>query len=718
MTFTQNTLIEIELLNGTTALHRILWIGGHPAKVATIELRINPGIPKIWRLSDLEAAAAGKLLRIINNDAFMPIIEESNLTKAEIEVRDSAWNAIEYIVCKEPEIYERLKRGILVEEAVRMSNFTKMTIYKFLKRYWIGGMVKNALLPNYSNSGAKGKNRTSTDKKLGRPKKLRENTGIVITEKQEKQFRAAINKYYRPQTGSTLEYTFEHMLKEYYTIPTIDQSDSPDSQLRPQSELPTMRQFRYWYSKNYSTEEAFIHREGVRQRDKKIRPVLHDSGTKVTGPGSVFQIDSTPMDIYLLSRINRNLVVGRPTLYLIIDVFSHLITGYYVDVVEASWMSMAVALQNAFTDKVSWCSLYGISITEAQWPSRHAPVAICADRGEGISNNSIQLANQLNIRIDNAPSGRPDLKGLVERSFKTFNEEYFRGLPGHIEEDHYERGGKDYRLSARLNIDELNTIIIRAILHHNTSHIVPQSIMDEDMLRDNVLPTPNALWAWGIKNRSGQLRALPENVTRYALLPSGQASITRKGVKFRRMHYVSDWVLNEKLIETAAVKGRSRITVHFDPRNMDVIYHKPGKSGEYQSLNMIENDLYQHRTASEIASLKDHEFIQRKQLEATALEGKIKFLKNADKIVDEAVSSSEAEWDHAISKSRRVKNIKKNRALEKESQKSQPAENETVKEHVPSTEQHTGYSDELTWIDESDLDLLEKKQQEKTHGKK
>lgn len=48
------------------------------------------------------------------------------------------------------------------------------------------------------------------------------------------------------------------------------------------------------------------------------------------GPGSRYQIDATIGDVYLVSEYNRNQIIARPIIYVVIDVFSRMITGVYV----------------------------------------------------------------------------------------------------------------------------------------------------------------------------------------------------------------------------------------------------------------------------------------------------------------------------------------------------------------------------------------------------
>ncbi|MBW4573588.1 MAG: hypothetical protein KME31_38255 [Tolypothrix carrinoi HA7290-LM1] len=55
------------------------------------------------------------------------------------------------------------------------------------------------------------------------------------------------------------------------------------------------------------------------------------------------------------SAINRSWIIGRPTLYLVIDVFSRLIVGFIVTLEPPSWLGAMLALENATADKVFFC---------------------------------------------------------------------------------------------------------------------------------------------------------------------------------------------------------------------------------------------------------------------------------------------------------------------------------------------------------------------------
>ena len=154
------------------------------------------------------------------------------------------------------------------------------------------------------------------------------------------------------------------------------------------------------------------------------RRALSDSATnQIYGPGDYFMIDSTPADIHLVSKSNPNKVIGRPTVYIIMDVYSRLVTGFYAGLENPSWDAACISLLNMVEDKIEYCKGYGIPIEESEWPSHHLPQTILADRGEMISKRAEGIINELGVNISNTAPYRGDMKGAVERFFRTMNEQ-------------------------------------------------------------------------------------------------------------------------------------------------------------------------------------------------------------------------------------------------------------------------------------------------------
>ena len=101
-----------------------------------------------------------------------------------------------------------------------------------------------------------------------------------------------------------------------------------------------------------------------------------------------------------------------------------------------------------------------------------------------------------------------------------------------------QRGSKDYRLEAVLNIEDFRKYIIEFIRKHNQSTLRTYELSKE-MVRDEVLPIPIKLWEWGIENQSGLLNKVHVNQLKYSCMSIDKAKITGKGVIFKGMRYFS-----------------------------------------------------------------------------------------------------------------------------------------------------------------------------------
>ncbi|GHV40576.1 hypothetical protein FACS189490_05970 [Clostridia bacterium] len=239
-----------------------------------------------------------------------------------------------------------------------------------------------------------------------------------------------------------------------------------------------------------------------------------------------------------MSRFNRADIIGRPVIYFIIDVFSRMVTGMYVGLEGPSWAGAMMALANAMNDKVKYCAEYGIAITPEEWPCYGVPGAILGDRGEMESKSAETMINTLNVRVENAPPYRGDMKGIIEQYFNTTNEIALTRLPGHVKPDARERGGKDYRLDAKLDIQQLTKILIQCVLHHNNHHLLETYERTTDMITDGVVPIPLEIWGWGIAHLSGALRSFPEDKIKT------RAYARRYRKRYRKRHTIQKHLLS------------------------------------------------------------------------------------------------------------------------------------------------------------------------------
>jgi len=229
-----------------------------------------------------------------------------------------------------------------------------------------------------------------------------------------------------------------------------------------------------------------------------------------------------------------------------------------------------LALENAASDKVSFCAEFGVPIEEWEWPSHHLPEAILADRGELEGGNADHLVNAFNIRVHNTPPGRADLKGIVEKHFDITNQRLNKWVPGAVRKR--ERGDRDYRLDAQLDIDQFRKLILLSVLDYNRNKRLDKYHKDRQMIADGVEPYPLDLWNWGIKNRTGHLRTVPLERLRLNLLPEVEASITKSGILCEGLEYISELAVREQWYERAREHRRRKVVVARDPRDLSQIY--------------------------------------------------------------------------------------------------------------------------------------------------
>jgi len=386
------------------------------------------------------------------------------------------------------------------------------------------------------------------------------------------------------------------------------------------------------------------------------------------GPGSIYQIDATIGDIYLVSSLDRTRIIGRPVIYIVIDVFSRMITGFSVSLEGPSWLGAMQALENAAIDKVTFCQEYGIQITEEDWPCHHLPETLLADRGELEGYNADNLVKALNISISNTPPYRADWKGIVERNFRLSNDKFIHWLPGAIYKPR-ERGEKDYRLDAVLDLHQFRKLMILTILDHNKEHRMEWYRMDEFMIQEHIEPYPLDLWTWGIRNRAGHLRVKPRDILRLNLLPSGEATVTYRGIRFQRLFYSCDLALREQWFIRARERGSWKISVAYDPRNLGEIYLRLKDGQQLECCKLIDAEsTFCSRDIHEAWDYFEARKQQRELAKSREYQSKATFNAQVEQIVNEATQQTVIAQGNTPSQSKRsrTQGIRQNRKAERD----------------------------------------------------
>ncbi|MBD2226973.1 Mu transposase C-terminal domain-containing protein [Calothrix anomala] len=653
--------------------------------MVTIEINNSKALPKWQKSKELETAIASREIRILEVDPYAGLLRpENSISQNHLNRRDRAWEVIGPLVERNTELmFNPRDRGPLVEATAERTGCIKKTIYNYLRRYWQGGQMKNALLPVFDRCGAKGKERKPSNCKRGRPSKLSKAMempiGVNVDDEMKKCFHRGIKAFYENRQGRTLKDAFQLTLEKFFHQGYEMRNGVLVPMLPPATQLPTFAQFRYWYEKERDITQEKISREGKRRFNLRHRSVLGDSTQMAYGPGSVYQIDATIGDIYLVSSLDRNRIIGRPVIYFVIDTFSRLIVGFSVSLEGPSWLGAMLALENVATDKVAFCKEYDIDINESDWPSHHLPEAILADRGELEGYNADNLVNALNIRVSNTPPYRADWKGIVERNFRLSNDKMIRWMPGAVYRKR-ERGDRDYRLEASLDLRQFRQLIITCILEHNTDTRMDWYRMDDFMIQEYVDPYPIDLWYWGVQNRSGHLRQIAPDIVRLNLLPTDEASVTHQGIYYKGLYYTCELALREQWFVKARVNGRWKIPIAYDPRKLEIIYLRLDDSRKLESCQLIETQkTFQHRDWYEAIDYFELQKQAKESAKTRQYQAKANFHAQIDKIVAEAKEQTEKALT-GQSKRSRLQSIRDNRKLERENERESQAWQLGVKE--------------------------------------
>lgn len=644
--------------------NRIRVISIDSAILYYVDLHGGTAMPKKATIEDMEIEIESNILIPIS-DPFLKSYAEEDLTEKQLEKRNLNWEIVFKAWSQSKgSILSKKNRKTVFLEIAEEYQITELKVKRLFTRFWQRGLNKNAMLPDYMHSGGKGKDRSlSQNRKVGRPRIYGEvEQGTNITEDVKKQFRHVIKKYYRKSEKLTLNDTYQYLLKEFYSIKYYE-GESVKYKVWDKSKVPTYNQFYYWYKKTEEPQLDIQLRYSKKEYELKHRPILSHSALETDGPGTRFQVDATIADIYLVSSFDRNLIIGRPVIYGIMDVYSRLITGVYVGLEGPSWIGAMMTLDNMTMDKVEFCKQYDIDIDESEWPAHHLPETIIADRGEFEGYGVEQLINNLNVKIENTSPYRGDLKGIVERQFRTINEKIKRKAPGAIQKEFRERGDRDYRLDASLNLEEFTKIIIHLVLNHN-QRTIEKYPLEKAMIKEHLTPSPLNLWKWGLSNRKGSLQTVQNrSILRLNILPKGKARITRAGIKFKGLSYGSDKALNDQWY----LKRKSeRIDVVYDPRSMDKIYipYIDGRgfdtcyllemSSQYRGESLEEIEFYQQL----LQELKQAESLKQR-------EERLNTDEEIESIIKKAVKQKKANANVSETKGEKIKDIRVNKKAEK-----------------------------------------------------
>jgi len=423
---------------------------------------------------------------------------------------EPAWDE----ACRREEVIRRLVRGdrltvALVDEAARELRMCRATVYRLIRRFRAHQTVTD-LLPRLG----------------GRPKGLR-----LLDAKRETVIRKMLHGFYLTGTKPS----FARLVR--------------DVGLRCAEEgLPPP---------NWRTVKRRLAEIDVRERARRRGDLAVLKATEATpgryvasGPLEIVQIDHTQVDVIVVEEESGE-PCGRPWLTLAMDVFTRMVTGFYLTMNPPSRLSISLCLLHAVHDKTAWLDERGI---DAAWPVAGLPVALHADNGADFRSGAfVRACRDAGIAAIWRPPGTPHYGGHIERLIGT-QMGAVRLLPGTTLGSPKARGSYDSAGEARLTLRELERFIAWEIAgrYHQVVHA-------------SLHRPPMAVWRE--HEASVRLRMPTDRLSFWvSFLPEAERTLRRDGIHLHGIRYWSS------ALTVDVGREADKLLVKYDPRDLSRVF--------------------------------------------------------------------------------------------------------------------------------------------------
>jgi putative transposase len=316
--------------------------------------------------------------------------------------------------------------------------------------------------------------------------------------------------------------------------------------------------------------------EAARQRFTPVKP-----GLRPKRPLAIVQIDHTRVDIQLVDEQSR-LVLGRPWLTVMLDVFSRTVLGFYLSFDAPSAAGVALAIAQGVLPKTEWLTERQLTLA---WPMQGLPVSIHLDNGSEFHSRALKRGcQQHGIRIDYRPPATPRFGGHIERLMGTLMKRV-HALPGSTFSNTVERGKYVSEKRAVLTLGEFERVFALEVLgpYHNEVHAT-------------LGKSPAAAWA---DVGAGEDRArVPDEPISFVLdfLPFEERVVRREGIRLYNVLYF------DGALAPLLDRADRRCRIKYDPHSMEAVFVELPGGGHLRvpcaDLGRPAISLWEQRTAT------------------------------------------------------------------------------------------------------------------------
>jgi len=270
---------------------------------------------------------------------------------------------------------------------------------------------------------------------------------------------------------------------------------------------------------------------GSQAAAQRYDPIL-GSFPDANWPLAVVQIDHVLLDLIVVDQVARQ-PIGRPWLTLMFDVFSRMVTGFYVSLDPPGAMSTGLCIAHSILPKEEWLLRIGSTATWAVWGEADAIHGDNAFRIEMLQDS----CHKRKINLIWRPIKKPRFGGHIERWVGTLGQA-IHYLPGTTFSNTKERGNYDSDKNACFTLSELELWLVEKIAAY---HVEPHSQIEMSPLeryRIGVLKGAPGHPAVGLRPRIVDPHA--QILLQLDLMPVVRRTVQRYGVELNKIFYYGD----------------------------------------------------------------------------------------------------------------------------------------------------------------------------------
>lgn len=495
----------------------------------------------------------------------------------------------------------------LKRETAREHSVSKNTVDKLWSILCFFGLDQRSLRTKYHKCGGPGERRDlsadSQRKKAGRKTSAQKLNKLIfgcwgepiqpgMNEAWRASIRAADKRIDTPKPSMPMRYD-QIIASQFTTGMTFDSNGNIVAVELKKGQFPNYQQVKRVLTTDTSAIERIREKTSTGHFKRALRGLSGYSWQGAEGPGMMYAIDSTIGDVYLRSSIDPTWIIGRPIVYIIVDVFSTAVVGFYVCLTGPSWATAAVSIFNCVASSSLLSDLWGYDMRQSLFPAPTLSASLLCDRGEYLSKSAKGTGMKLRTTLRYTPPFRPDLKGVVEVMHRIAKDTQYLFIPGAMDA---RRAEYDLRRSnpaaATMTVRQYMQFLHECFYVYNLT-ADRSSRLDAHMKALGVYPSPSGLWRWGHAMGIGFSRAQSQSELIATLLPKGIARVTARGVEFRKNIYQSPIVDSAQWTTLARSSGSWELSTNHYPGSVSRIW-TPHTSGE----DLIDLKISDHTRAS------------------------------------------------------------------------------------------------------------------------